>query len=130
MVNAMQYTFSDIDTNNIGALDKYIKTIIVNTKKHYVNDEDAIKSNELFFDDFNRVFSADQVKKYDVLTSVEDYDLTYLLLHLSELERDIIIYNIFEGYKITEIAQIKGLTDKTIRKHRKLALNKLKSYFI
>ena len=34
MVNAIQYNFSDIDISNIGALDKYIKTVIVNTKKH------------------------------------------------------------------------------------------------
>ena len=51
-----------------------------------------------------------------------------VLMQLSELERDIIVYNVFEGYKINEIARIKGLSDKTIRKYRNLAFKKMKSY--
>ena len=59
------------------------------------------------------------------MNSIEDFELFSFSLQLSELERDIIIYNVFQGYRINEIAQIKGLTDKTIRKYKKLAFEKI-----
>ena len=138
MVKASTYSFSDIDESDIYALDKYIKTIIVNVKKHFTIKEDVIFNNEFYIDDLDNLLQTKSSVKHDYrhtylgygdgLNSIEDFELFSFLLQLSELERDIIIYNVFQGYRINEIAQIKGLTDKTIRKYKKLAFEKIKAY--
>lgn len=138
MVCDMRYSFVDIDKSNVMALDKYIKTIIINTKSHFTVREEKILHNELFLEDLDVVFQTSCHEKYDgkysyiyhndVCKSIEDIELFNVLMQLSELERDIIFYNVFEGYKINEIARKKGVSDKTIRKYKNLALKKLKMY--
>ena len=132
MVCAMRYTFADIDKSNVRALDKYIKTIISNTKSHFVIREEKRLHNELFLEDLDVVFKRSSHEKYDgkysyinhndVCYSIEDIELFNVLMQLSELERDIILYNVFEGYKINEVARKKDVSDKTIRKYKNLAL--------
>ena len=56
--------------------------------------------------------------------NIESIDL---FIQLSEIERDI-IFSLLKGYKINEIAKMKGLSDKTIRKYRDIAVKKLKLY--
>lgn len=92
----------------------------------------------MFLEDLDVVFQTSSDEKYDgkyscmyhndVCYSIEDMELFNVLMQLSELERDIIIYNVFGGYKINEIARKKGVSDRTIRKYKNVALKKLKMY--
>lgn len=135
MSSNLQYSLFDIDKTNVRALDKYIKTLIVNAKIRYDKKQAGIYCNELFVDDFEKVFLTQTIDEYTQDTypafagaSIYEVELLNDLNFLSELERDIIIYNIFNGYNIKEIAKKKGLTDRTIRKYKKSALEKIKSY--
>lgn len=128
------YTFCDIDNSNIRALDKYIKTVIVNTKKRFTIKENIVSNNELFLEDMvndsglvnsmTNNYNGSCLEYDNILFAIENFEF---LMQLSKNERDI-IYKLLEGYKIIEIAQMKGLSEKTIRKYRNLAFEKLKFY--
>ena len=137
MVDMIQYTSFDIDSSNVKALDKYLKTIIVNTKKRFLTKESILSSNEIFLEDIIKnseienstiyYIKAPYLRIASVTHDFDNIESIDLLMQLSEIERDI-IFSLLKGYKINEIAKMKGLSDKTIRKYRDIAVKKLKLY--
>lgn len=130
---------SDIDTEMKEIADKYIKAVLINAKRSYYRvlrrieregmsayDRTICKSN-LFIEE--KGFSEIDMECFCVdceLFAIEKSELTDALLSLTRLQLEILLKSVLTDKSQAEIAAQYGITTRMVRKHKLIALEKLR----
>lgn len=134
-----QFTLSDIRIEVIETADRYMKAVLINAKNRYFRllrkiDRDGITVFELEKYESNLAYEESGFAKIDSecflvggeSVTMERSDLTDALLTLTPIQLDIMLKSILLEISQEEIATEYGITTRMVRKHKHIALQKLR----
>lgn len=133
------FTLSDIHIEVIDTADKYMKGVLINTKRRYFRilrrlERDGITilelekyESNLAYEEkgYHRVDSECFVVGNDTIV-MERSELTDALLSLTHIQRDIFMKSVFTNYTQKELAKEYGITVRMVQKHKSAAIAKLR----
>lgn len=133
------FTLSDIRIEVIETADKYMKTVLINTKKRYFRvlrkmERNGITVFELEKYETNLAVEESGFAKIDnecfviggETIAMEKSELTEALRSLPPIQLDILLKSIILEKTQEELAAEYGITKRMIRKHKHIALEKLR----
>ncbi len=134
-----RFTASNIDKEIKDTADKYIKTVLINTKRSYYRvlckiERSGIRIYELERFESN-LFCEDRgfceidtecfmIDRESII--LEKSELTEALLSLTKLQLEILLKSVLSDKSQGEIAAEYGITTRMVRKHKLIALEKLR----
>ena len=134
-----QFSLADIHTEVMETADRYIKAVLINAKKRYFRVLQKLERNGILIFDLEKYASnlfceEDGYSKVDneifivgqELFTMEKSELTEALFMLTPTQRDILLRAILLRQSQEEIASIYGITTRMVRKHKHIALEKLR----
>ena len=134
-----KFTLSDIRIDVIETADRYMKAVLINTKNRYFRllkkiDRDGITVFELEKYESNLAYEESGFAKIDSecflvgseSITMERSDLTDALLTLTPIQLDVLLKSILLERSQEEIATEYGITTRMVRKHKHIALQKLR----
>lgn len=134
-----RFSLADIHIEVINTADRYMKTVLINTKNRYFRvlrklERNGITVFELERYETNLTYEENGFKEIDsecfmvgnepIL--IEKSELTDALLCLTPLQLQILLKNVLLEKSHDELAAEYGVTKRMIRKHKHIALEKLK----
>lgn len=130
---------SDIDTEMKEIADKYIKTVLINAKRSYYrvlrkNEREGMSAYDLTICKSNLFIEEKGYSEIDMecfcvdceLFAIEKSELTDALLSLTRLQLEILLKSVLTDKSQAEIAAQYGITTRMVRKHKLIALEKLR----
>lgn len=134
-----QFTLSDIRIEVVETADRYMKAVLINTKNRYFRvlrklDRDGITVFELEKYESNLAYEEKGFLKTDSecfvvgneTITMERSDLTDALLTLTPIQLDILLKSVLLELSQETIAAEYGITTRMVRKHKHVALDKLR----
>lgn len=134
-----QFSLSDIRIEVIETADKYMKAVLINTKKRYFRvlrklERNGIAVFELEKYEINLAFEESGFAKIDTecfvvggeTIAMEKSELTEALRSLTPIQLDILLKSVLLDRTQEELAAEYGITKRMIRKHKHTALEKLR----
>ena len=134
-----QFTLSDIRIEVIETADKYMKAVLINTKNRYFRvlrkmDRDGITVFELEKYESNLTYEESGFARIDSecfvvggeTITMERSELTDALLSLTPMQLDVLLKSVLLDKSQEEIAAEYGITKRMVRKHKHIALEKLR----
>lgn len=134
-----KFTLSDIRIEVIETADRYMKAVLINAKNRYFRllrkiDRDGITVFELEKYESNLAYEESGFAKIDSecfliggeTITMERSDLTDALLTLTPIQLDVLLKSILLERSQDEIATEYGITTRMVRKHKHIALQKLR----
>ena len=134
-----KFTLSDIRIEVIETADRYMKAVLINTKNRYFRllrkiDRDGITVFELEKYESNLAYEESGFAKIDSecflvggeSITMERSELTDALLTLTPIQLDVLLKSILLERSQEEIATEYGITTRMVRKHKHIALQKLR----
>lgn len=134
-----KFTLSDIRIEVIETADRYMKAVLINAKNRYFRllrkiDRDGITVFELEKYESNLAYEESGFAKIDSecfliggeTITMERSDLTDALLTLTPIQLDVLLKSILLERSQEEIATEYGITTRMVRKHKHIALQKLR----
>lgn len=134
-----KFTLSDIRIEVIETADRYMKAVLINTKNRYFRllrkiDRDGITVFELEKYESNLAYEESGFAKIDSecfliggeTITMERSDLTDALLTLTPIQLGVLLKSILLERSQEEIATEYGITTRMVRKHKHIALQKLR----
>ena len=134
-----KFTLSDIRIDVIETADRYMKAVLINTKNRYFRllrktDRDGITVFELEKYESNLAYEESGFAKIDSecfmvggeSITMERSELTDALLTLTPIQLDVLLKSILLERSQDEIATEYGITTRMVRKHKHIALQKLR----
>ncbi len=134
-----KFTLSDIRIDVIETADRYMKAVLINTKNRYFRllrkiDRDGITVFELEKYESNLAYEESGFAKIDSecflvggeSITMERSELTDALLTLTPIQLEILLKSILLERSQEEIATEYGITTRMVRKHKHIALQKLR----
>lgn len=134
-----QFSLSDIRIEVIETADKYMKAVLINTKKRYFRilrklERNGITVFELEKYEANLTFEEKGFTEVDnecfvvgsETIAMEKSELTEALRSLTPIQLDILLKSVLQDKTQEELAEEYGITKRMIRKHKHTALEKLK----
>ncbi len=133
------FILSDISSDITDTADKYIKRVLINAKKRYfrilrkknwngvtVFELEKYESNMAYEESgFARIDSECFLVGGETI-AMQRSDLTDALLTLTPIQLDVLLKSVLLDRSQEEIAQEYGITTRMVRKHKHVALEKLK----
>lgn len=133
------FTLSDIRIEVIETADKYMKTVLINTKKRYFRvlrkmERNGITVFELEKYETNLAVEESGFAKIDnecfaiggETIAMEKSELTEALRSLTPIQLDILLKSVILEKTQEELAAEYGITKRMIRKHKHIPLEKLR----
>jgi DNA-directed RNA polymerase specialized sigma24 family protein len=133
------FIVSDICIEVIETADRYMKAVLINTKKRYFrvlrkHERNGITVFELEKYESNLAHEENGFTKVDSeyfvvgneLFALEKSELTEALLLLTPIQRDVLLKSVLLEKSQEELAAEYAITKRMIRKHKHLALEKLR----
>lgn len=133
------FSLSDIRIEVIETADKYMKAVLINTKKRYFRvlrklERNGITVFELEKYETNLAFEESGFAKIDTeyfavggeMVAMEKSELTEALRSLTPIQLDILLKLVLLDRSQEDLAAEYGITKRMIRKHKRTALEKLK----
>lgn len=133
------FTLSDIRIEVIDTADRYMKAVLINTKNRYFrvlrkHDRNGITVFELEKYESNLAYEESGFTGIDSeyfvvgneMLALEKSELTEALLSLTPIQRDILMKSVLLEKSQEELAAEYAITKRMIRKHKHLALEKLR----
>lgn len=130
---------SDIDTEMKEIADKYIKAVLINAKRSYYrvlrkNEREGMSAYDLTICKSNLFIEEKGFSEIDMecfcvdceLFAIEKSELTDALLSLTRLQLEILLKSVLTDKSQAEIAAQYGITTRMVRKHKLIALEKLR----
>lgn len=134
-----KFTLSDIRIEVIETADRYMKAVLINTKNRYFRilrkmDRDGMTVLELEKYESNLAYEESGFAKIDSecflvggeTITMERSDLTDALLTLTPIQLDVLLKSILLERSQEEIAVEYGISTRMVRKHKYIALQKLR----
>ena len=134
-----KFTLSDIRIEVIETADRYMKAVLINTKNRYFRilrkmDRDGTTVLELEKYESNLAYEESGFAKIDSecflvggeTITMERSDLTDALLTLTPIQLDVLLKSILLERSQEEIAVEYGISTRMVRKHKHIALQKLR----
>ena len=134
-----QFSLADIHIEVAETADRYIKAVLINAKKRYFRVLRKLERNGILIFDLekyasNLICDEDGYSKVDneifvvgqELFTMEKSELTEALFMLTPTQRDILLRAILLRQSQEEIASVYGITTRMVRKHKHIALEKLR----
>lgn len=134
-----QFTLSDIRIEVIETADRYMKAVLINTKKRYFRvlrkmDRDGVTVFELEKFESNLAYEESGFDKADSecflvggeTIEMERSILTDALRTLTKIQLDVLLKSVLLEMSQEEIAAEHGITTRMVRKHKHTALDKLR----
>ena len=134
-----KFTLSDIRIEVIETADRYMKAVLINAKNRYFRllrkiDRDGITVFELEKYESNLAYEESGFAKIDSkcfliggeTITMERSDLTDALLTLTPIQLDVLLKSILLERSQDKIAAEYGITTRMVRKHKHIALQKLR----
>lgn len=134
-----QFTLSDIHIEVIETADRYMKAVLINTKNRYFRvlrklDRDGVTIFELEKYESNLAYEESGYARIDSecfivggeTIEMEKSDLTEALLTLTQIQLDVLLKSVLLERTQEEIAAEHGITTRMVRKHKHIALEKLR----
>ena len=133
------FSSSDIHIEVIETADKYMKAVLINTKKRYFRilrkkDQGGFKVLQLEKYESNLAYIESGFTKIDnecflvggEIIEMEKSDLTDALRTLTQIQMDVLLKSILLDLSQEEIAAEYGISTRMVRKHKHTALEKLR----
>ena len=133
------FSLSDIHIEVIESADRYMKTVLINTKRRYFRvlrklEKNGITVFELEKYESNLAYEESGFKGIDnesfvigdETISIEKSELTEALLSLTPLQRQILLRSIFLEETQEALASEYGISKRMVQKHKYRAIEKLK----
>ncbi len=134
-----KFTLSDICIEVIETADKYMKGVLINTKNRYFRilrkkDMDGITVFELEKYESNLAYEESGFARIDSecflvggeTIVMERSELTDALLTLTPIQLDVLLKSVLLDRSQEEIAKEYGISTRMVRKHKHVALEKLR----
>ena len=134
-----QFSLADIHIEVAETADRYIKAVLINAKKRYFRVLRKLERNGILIFDLEKYASnmfceEDGYSKVDneifivgqELFTMEKSELTEALFMLTPTQRDILLRAVLLRQSQEEIASVYGITTRMVRKHKHIALEKLR----
>ena len=134
-----KFTLSDIRIEVIETADRYMKGVLINTKNRYFRilrkmDRDGVTVLELEKYESNLAYEESGFARIDSecflvggeIITMERSELTDALQTLTPIQLDVLLKSILLERSQDEIAAEYGFTTRMVRKHKHVALQKLR----
>lgn len=134
-----QFSSADIHIEVAETADRYIKAVLINAKKRYFRVLRKLERNGILIFDLekypsNLICEEDGYSKVDneifivgqELFTMEKSELTEALFMLTPTQRDVLLRAVLLRQSQEEIASVYGITTRMVRKHKHVALEKLR----
>ena len=133
------FSESEISTEMRDTADKYIKAVLINAKRSYYRALSKIERDGISLYELDRFESnlMDKEKAFDQIDVecfwldsesfvFEKSDLTEALCSLTRLQLEILLKSVLTDQSQSEIAEHYGISTRMVRKHKMIAIEKLR----
>ena len=134
-----QFSLADFHIEVAETADRYIKAVLINAKKRYFRVLRKLERNGILIFDLEKyesdlAYEEDGYSNVDneifivgkELFTMEKSELTEALFMLTPTQRDILLRAVLLRQSQEEIASVYSITTRMVRKHKHVALEKLR----